>query len=83
VKAEDKLRVYWNRKEQDMGVHWPGGVSTKCDARYILCMVLNEEVIAELERRGYDPTTLKFEISPKKGNTRFTSQRTPCPPGSE
>jgi hypothetical protein len=74
MKAIDKLRAYWDKKERDLAFHWPGGVSTKCDAHY-LCSIFTEEFWKELDARGYDVTTLKFEICPKNGNERFTSQR--------
>jgi hypothetical protein len=74
MRAQDKLRAYWSNKENDIEFHWPGGVSTKADGHY-LYSVLTDEVVKELQRRGYDPRSLKFEISPMKGNQRFTSQK--------
>ena len=73
MRAEDKLRAYWSKKENDLMLHWPAGVSTNCDGSYLSC-VFSKEVRDELERRGYDLTTLKFSIEPVKGNKRFTSQ---------
>lgn len=74
MKAIDKLRAYWWKKERDIAFHWPGGYQTKCDGHY-LSGIFTKEFQDEMERRGYDITTLKFEISPKKGHERFTSQR--------
>jgi hypothetical protein len=53
----------------------PLGMQTVCDARYLNDMVFTKEVLEELERRGYDTTTIKFSIEPQKGNERFASQR--------
>lgn len=74
MKAIDKLRVYWWKKERDVAFHWPGGIQTKCDAHY-LSGIFTKEFQEEMERRGYDITTLRFEICPMKGNQRFTSQK--------
>lgn len=71
---EDKLRASWSKKEKDIVFHWPGGSNTRSDAHW-LYGVLGDEVTAELTRRGYDITTLKFSIEPLAGNQRFTSQR--------
>lgn len=73
MNKKDKLHIRWSKKENDLNFHWPGGEQTKCDANY-LCWKLGGEFIKELESRGYDIKTLKFEISPKIGNQRFTSQ---------
>lgn len=75
MKAIDKLRAYWNKKEGDIAVHYPGGIETKSDGRWLLCNLLTENALKELSDRGYDVKTLKFEIEPMKGNQRFTSQR--------
>lgn len=75
MKATDKLRVYWSKKENDLMFFFPLGQQTKCDASYLYSAVFSAEVLRELEARGYDLTTIKFEISPKQGSTRFASQR--------
>lgn len=74
MRAEDKLRAYWSKRERDVMFHWPGGSGTKCDAHW-LYGVFNDEFVKELEKRGYDPSTLRFSVEPQKGNERFTSQR--------
>lgn len=53
---------------------FPFGSQTVTDARY-LSGIFNTEFTDELDRRGYDITTLKFSIEPKKGNQKFGSQR--------
>lgn len=75
MQAVDKLRAYWSKKERDVMLHWPAGTHTKCDGSY-LSGVFDKAFQKEMERRGYDLTTLKFSIEPKAGNQRFTSQMT-------
>ena len=48
-----------------MKVAWDAG-TCRATARYLLSIVLNEEVCAELDRRGFDLTTLRFQIRKKK-----------------
>lgn len=74
MKAADKLRADWSKRENDIILHWPLGSQTKCDASW-LSDLFNKEVTAELEKRGYDVKTLKFSIEPQKGNDKFASQR--------
>lgn len=75
VKAQDKLRVTWGRGEREVLFHFPLGAGTRSDAHYLSSMVFTKEVTDELEARGYDLKTLRFEISPAAGNERFASQR--------
>lgn len=74
MKARDKLRATWSKREKDVMLHFPMGAQTKSDGHY-LAGVFNKEFIDEMERRGYDISTMKFEISPQAGNERFASQR--------
>jgi len=74
MKAEHKLRVFWDKKEKCLLYHTPAGTHTRPDGHYMYG-VIDDSVVEELEERGYDPTTLKFSIEPKKGDTRFESQR--------
>lgn len=73
MKAKDKLRATWCKKEKTMLFHIPAGFQTKCDGGY-LSGILTDDVARELERRGYDIGTLKFSIEPQKGNKDFDSQ---------
>jgi hypothetical protein len=73
MRATDKLRVYYMKRETDMGGYHPLGQGTKCDLGYLLHAI--EPIWQELERRGYDPKTLRFSIEPSAGNVRFASQR--------
>ena len=75
MKAADKLRATYSKKECDVMLHHPLGIGTKSDAGY-LSGVFGKEFTDELDNRGYDITTMKFSIEPKKGNESFASQRT-------
>lgn len=72
---DDTLSVCWNEEEQDLECFYPAGVQTKCDANYLLNNILDTAKCKELENRGYDLSTLKFEITQKKGDKRFQSER--------
>ena len=74
MKAIEKLRCRWDKVERDLKCFWPAGVSTHSDSAYVFYKIFPPEVTEELKKRGYDITTLKFEISPQKGNERFRSQ---------
>lgn len=74
MKAKDKLRAYWSKRENDLMLYYPAGEQTKCDGR-VVNEALSKEFTDELARRGYDLNTLRFSIAPKKGNQRFQSQR--------
>lgn len=70
MKKKNKLRAYWNKKEKDTMFYHPAGYMVKCDAAF-LHTVFTKEFRKELEDRGYDWTTFKFEISPKLPNNKF------------
>lgn len=70
MKADKKLRVSWDKRERTLMFHYPAGSQTKCDGGY-LSGIITEEVAKELNRRGYDKTTIKFSIEPKKDSDRF------------
>ena len=72
---DDKLSVCWNDEDQDIECFYPAGVQTMSDANYMLSNILDTAKCKELENRGYDLSTLKFEITPKKGDKRFQSER--------
>ena len=55
-------------------LHYPIGFSTSSDGHW-LSGIFDKEFIADIKVRGYDVTTLKFEVSPMAGNTKFRSQR--------
>jgi hypothetical protein len=74
MKAKDKLRATWSKKDDTVSYHFPLGSQTKSDAGF-LSGFITEDMARVLEARGYDITTLKFSIEPKKGDQRFASQR--------
>ena len=67
MKATEKLRATWCKKERSILYHYPLGSQTKCDASFLSGHV-TDAFARELEKRGYDKTTLRFSIEPKKGN---------------
>lgn len=82
IKEKDKLRVYWGHDEYDkhnydLVVSWPMMCQGSCDGSWIFSNIFTEENRKELERRGWDITTLKFSIAPKLVNPtrpeRFSS----------
>lgn len=65
-----KLSAKWSKREKDIVVSWPDGKSTKSDAR-LLAGIIDDHMLSELDRRGYDIRTLKFEITAKSDHERF------------
>lgn len=74
MRAKDKLRAFWSKKEKDVMLHFPLGIQTTSDARF-LADIFNKKFEEEITKRGYDISTLKFSIEPIKGNQDFASQR--------
>ena len=74
LRKNDHLHAYWSKRENDLMLYHPLGVQTTSDAR-VLAEHLNKTLTDELDRRGYDLTTLRFSIAPKSGDERFASQR--------
>lgn len=91
MKPKDKLRAYWSKKENGLMLYHPLGEQTRCDARLLndalsakrcfadpgkpLGVEFDPSLLDELDKRGYDLTTIRFSIEPKRGNQRFASQR--------
>lgn len=72
-KSPNTIRIKWGCLRDgnpDICVSWGEGVP-KCDARYAINMI--DKLTEELILRGYDQTTLRFEI---KMNS---SHKTPAP----
>lgn len=79
--TSDTLKIKWSKKEKDFLIYYPSRPDGALIQHYILGDILqwgginntnkgrfNYESFnlkEELERRGYDLTTLKFEISKK------------------
>lgn len=68
LKKKDKLTAYWDKKENCIGAYHPLGFMTQADAHYLFDNVFAKEFVKEMTDRGYDVTTMKFEISPKLPN---------------
>lgn len=73
IKEKDKLRFFYGRDPEDKGTHdfivdYPPMQMGSADASYLFTSVFTKEVRSELERRGYDLTTIRFSIAPKLEN---------------
>lgn len=67
-----RIRVYWSKVEHDIMVNWDAGCS-RSSANYVLCHFM-EPFTKELEKRGYDLSTLRFQIR-KKSITEESNER--------
>ena len=76
---QDELKVNWSKRERDLMIHNPYGVHTNADAAYLFGF-FNKDFIKEMAERGYDITTVKFEIKPILPNLKkfltFSEQKT-------
>ena len=68
---ENKLRARWSKKEKDVLLISPLGIMTRCDGAYLAFNVFNKEFVKEMVDRGYDITSLKFEITVDKNGKRY------------
>lgn len=59
---QNKLRAFWDKKEDDVIIDFPLGIMTKADGHW-LSGIFNEQFTKELTDRGYDIETMKFEIT--------------------
>lgn len=61
-----KLTYKWSKKEKDFLIHYP----RKCDGHlvhgFFSGYMNGKEFMEELEKRGYDLKTLKFEVKEKE-----------------
>jgi hypothetical protein len=57
-----KLRIFWSKQENCLESWHPAGLFTNRDSKYLLSVM--DSIEKELQDRGYDIKTLKFEISP-------------------
>lgn len=67
----NKLMAKWSKREKDIIINYPLGIQTNCDMNYLFCEVFTTEFKKEMENRGYDITTLKFEIKVDEKGKRF------------
>ena len=70
MKKFTKLRAFYSKRQKDTILENSSGYFTKNDIHF-LNGVFTKEFRKELEDRGYDWTTFKFEISPKLPNEKF------------
>ncbi|MDQ3652686.1 MAG: hypothetical protein M3458_20895 [Acidobacteriota bacterium] len=65
---DDTLAFGWSATKKALAVGYPlkkwGSVA---DARFVYQEIFTKKVLDELDRRGYDLSTLKFEIRQTKG----------------
>lgn len=78
----NKLKARWSQRQRDIVLVWPAGQCTRADAAW-LSTVFNKKFTEELQRRGYDPRTIKFSVSPRQGNKKFLSEREADPPAED
>lgn len=71
MKKDNKLTVKYSKREKDIVCHYPKGILTKCDCNYLFSEVFTDEFVKEIKSRGYDITTLKFEIKVDEKGERF------------
>ena len=70
---QPRIRLRWSKKEQDVVVCWDAQENGQPNAGMVMTHftwtpTLHElPFVKELERRGYDLTTLKFSIERKAG----------------
>lgn len=60
LECTDPLRATWSKRERDVIIHYP----RKCDGHW-LSGVFDKAFTDELEKRGYDVTTLRFSVHRK------------------
>jgi hypothetical protein len=58
-----RIRLYWSKRENDLMADWDSETSN-ANANFLLT-VFNKETLESLDRRGYDLTTLRFQIRKK------------------
>jgi hypothetical protein len=68
---ENKLRARWSKSENDILITYPLGRQTKCDSNYLFSNTFTDEFVKEIESRGYDIKTLKFEITVDEKGKRY------------
>jgi hypothetical protein len=61
---EPRVRAYYSKVEGQLMIAWDPGAD-KALSRYLFHTAFNEEVLEELDRRGYDVTTIRFQIRKK------------------
>lgn len=68
---EDKMIARWSKKDETIRISYPVGIGTVCDMNYLFSDIFNKEFIHEMTERGYDMTTIKFEVMVDKKHENF------------
>ena len=68
---ENKLRARYSKRERDIVVTYPKGRGTVCDCNYLFSDIFTDDFVKDMESRGYDIKTLKFEITVDVKGERF------------
>lgn len=71
IMQQNKLKVHWSKKEDDLLGEYPLGKLSKCDVNYLFANVFTDEFENEMKSRGYDIKTLKFSIEVDKNGDRY------------
>lgn len=62
---QNKLKVKWSRREEDFEIDFPKKADGWLMFSHMKGHLTWDELISELEKRGYDTKTLKFEVNLK------------------
>lgn len=62
------LGVHWSKREKDWTITYPNRPDAHLIHNDLLRTEVFNELVKELEGRGYDTETLRFSIKKKKGN---------------
>lgn len=57
----DRIKIRWSKRDNDLLVSY----DDKRNGHFVSNLVLTDELLSQLEARGYDIKTLKFEIKKK------------------
>lgn len=72
LKPTNKLRIYWSKKQRDVMFYHPKHkVDSSLLYHYFSCIKYDTgggeaTLVEELERRGFDTSTIRFSIAYKK-----------------
>ncbi len=68
----NSLRARWSKREADILIQFPN----KPDGHW-LSGLLDQRMIDELRRRGYDPSTLRFSVMKDSNHERWRATHAP------
>jgi hypothetical protein len=69
--AGDMLSAWWDDEEEDIVYHWPTGGKAEMHLLYSMLIGMSGgiDALKVFELRGYDVTTLRFEIKKRRKET--------------